>query len=40
MNTIYFADVVLSLYVNDNDAMIPENWSNMGLAILEENMVK
>ncbi len=39
MNPLYFADAVISLYVNDNDAMIPEVWSNMGLLILEENMV-
>ena len=39
MNILYFAPVVSSLYVNDNDAMIPEIWANMGLAILEENMV-
>lgn len=39
MNFLYFADAVVSLYVNDNDAMIPEIWANMGLAILEENMV-
>lgn len=39
MNPLYFANVVVSLYVNDNDAMIPEIWANMGLAILEENMV-
>jgi hypothetical protein len=38
MNTLYLLPVV-SLYVNDNDAMIPEVWANMGLAILEENMV-
>jgi hypothetical protein len=39
MNTLYLATVAVSLYVNDNDAMIPEVWANMGLAILEENMV-
>lgn len=39
MNFLYLADTVVSLYVNDNDAMIPEIWANMGLAILEENMV-
>lgn len=38
MNTLYLNPVV-SLYANDNDAMIPEIWANMGLAILEENMV-
>ena len=39
MNTLYLSQVVISLFVNDNDAMIPEVWANMGLAILEENMV-
>ena len=39
MNPLYLANAVVSLYVNDNDAMIPEIWANMGLAILEENMV-
>lgn len=39
MNFLYLATAVGSLYVNDNDAMIPEIWANMGLAILEENMV-
>ena len=39
MKTLYLAAPVVSLYVNDNDAMIPEIWANMGLAILEENMV-
>jgi hypothetical protein len=39
MNTLYVATAVVSLYVNDNDALIPEVWANMGLAILEENMV-
>ncbi len=39
MNPLYSANAVVSLYVNDNDAMIPEIWANMGLAILEENMV-
>lgn len=39
MNKFYLADAVVSLYVNDNDSMIPEIWANMGLAILEENMV-
>lgn len=39
MNHLYFAEAVLALYVNDNSAMIPEVWANMGLAILEENMV-
>lgn len=38
MTTLYLNPVV-SLYANDNDAMIPEIWANMGLAILEENMV-
>ena len=38
MNSLYLNPVV-SLYANDNDAMIPEIWANMGLAILEENMV-
>ena len=38
MNTLY-TNPVISLYANDNDAMIPEIWANMGLAILEENMV-
>lgn len=39
MNILYLSDPVISLFVNDNDAMIPEIWANMGLAILEENMV-
>lgn len=39
MNPLYLASAVVSLYVNDNDAMVPEIWANMGLAILEENMV-
>lgn len=39
MTFLYHAEAVVSLYVNDNDAMIPEIWANMGLAILEENMV-
>ena len=34
MNPFYLADAVVSLFVNDNDAMIPEIWANMGLAIL------
>jgi hypothetical protein len=38
MNPLYL-NLVTSLYVNDNDALIPEIWANMGLAILEENMV-
>jgi hypothetical protein len=39
MNPLYLSQAVVSLFVNDNDALIPEVWSNMGLAILEENMV-
>lgn len=39
MKTLYISQAVVSLFVNDNDAMIPEIWANMGLAILEENMV-
>jgi len=39
MIPLYLVTAVTSLYVNDNDAMIPEVWANMGLAILEENMV-
>lgn len=39
MNPLYLSTPVVSLFVNDNDAMIPEIWANMGLAILEENMV-
>jgi len=39
MNPLYLANAAVSLYVNDNDAMVPEIWANMGLAILEENMV-
>jgi len=39
MNFLYLATPVVALYINDNDAMIPEIWANMGLAILEENMV-
>lgn len=37
MNPLYLSQVVTSLYVNDNDALVPEIWANMGLAILEEN---
>lgn len=39
MNPLYLANAVVSLYDNDNDSMVPEIWANMGLAILEENMV-
>jgi hypothetical protein len=38
MNPLYLKPVI-SLFANDNDALIPEIWANMGLAILEENMV-
>lgn len=38
MNPLYTTPT-LSLYANDNAAMVPEIWTNMGLAILEENMV-
>lgn len=34
-----YCEPFVSLYANDNSAMIPEIWANMGLAILEENMV-
>ena len=34
-----FLNIELACYANDNDAMIPEKWTNESLAILEENMV-
>lgn len=39
MNELYLSVAVLVCFANDNDAMIPELWSDIGLAILEENMV-
>jgi len=34
-----YLNPVVSLYANDNDAMIPEHWAREGLMILTENMV-
>ena len=39
MNKFYRMVVVAVCYANDNSAFIPAIWSQMGLAILEENMV-
>ncbi|CAK9068254.1 Uncharacterized protein SCF082_LOCUS37558 [Durusdinium trenchii] len=36
---LYFSAAVVACFDNDNDALIPELWSQMGLEILEENMV-
>lgn len=34
-----YLNPVVSLYANDNDALIPEHWAREGLMILVENMV-
>lgn len=39
MNLHYLSVAAVSCFANDNDALIPELWSQMGLVILEENMV-
>lgn len=39
MMSFLYLNLVVSLYANDNDALIPEVWANEGLALLEENMV-
>ena len=39
MNAMYRMVAVSVCYANDNSAFIPAIWSQMGLAILEENMV-
>ncbi len=39
MNKLYRMVAVAVCYANDNSAFIPAIWSQMGLAILEENMV-
>lgn len=35
----YLSVSILVCYANDNDALIPEVWSQLGLMIVEENMV-
>jgi hypothetical protein len=39
MNTLYLCKAQVACFANDNDAFIPEQWAQEGLAILEENMV-
>lgn len=39
MNKLYRMVAAFVCYANDNSAFIPAIWSQMGLAILEENMV-
>lgn len=39
MNPLYTSVALVSCFANDNDAFIPEIWAQMGLVILEENMV-
>lgn len=39
MNTLYLCEAQVACFANDNDAFIPEQWAQEGLAILEENMV-
>ena len=39
MNTLYLSKAQVACFANDNDAFIPEQWAQEGLAILEENMV-
>lgn len=39
MNPLYLSVAAVACYANDNDAFIPEIWAQMGLMILEENMV-
>ena len=39
MNKLYALVARFVCYANDNSAFIPAIWSQMGLAILEENMV-
>lgn len=39
MNLLYVSAAVTACFDNDNDAFIPEVWAQMGLVILEENMV-
>src|SRR5579864_6761121 len=39
MNKLYVMAARIVCYANDNSAFIPSIWSQMGLAILEENMV-
>lgn len=39
MNPLYLSLATVACFANDNDAFIPEIWSQMGLVILEENMV-
>jgi len=39
MKTLYLSQAQFACFANDNDAYVPEQWANEGLAILEENMV-
>lgn len=39
MNSLYLSLATVACFANDNDAFVPEIWSQMGLVILEENMV-
>jgi len=39
LNKLYLCGAAVSCFANDNDAFIPEIWGQMGLVILEENMV-
>ncbi len=39
MNTLYLCKAQVACFANDNDAFIPEQWAQEGLAIMEENMV-
>lgn len=39
MNPLYVSPALFVAYDNDNSAFIPEIWAQMGLVILEENMV-
>ena len=39
MNSLFYSSPVLVCRANDNDAYIPERWTNEGVMILEENMV-
>lgn len=39
MNSLFYSSPVLVCRANDNDAYIPERWTQEGVMILEENMV-
>jgi len=39
MNCLFYSSPVLVWRANDNDAYVPERWTNEGIMILTENMV-